>query len=250
MDALILAAGLGSRLRRVEPCKPLTQLHGLSLLEIGVRQLASVGVKRVVVATGYHAEEIEAELPAIARRSGIAVEARRVADHGRPNGYSVIAGAADFKGEFLLQMADHVFARSILAKMMAAGPVEDRALLAIDRRLTSPLIDPDDATWVATRIDGTIDRIGKHLTTYDAVDCGVFRASQALPEAIQSAIHDGMPGSLSDGMQRLADRGQAASVDIGEAWWIDIDDPPMLEMATSQVRAELPEIFAAEAAVS
>ena len=244
MDALILAAGFGSRIRDVEPCKPLTKLHGISLLEIAVRQLAGVGITRVIVATGYLAEEVEAALPEIADRAGVVVEPKQVPDFELPNGRSVLAGAADFGGDFLLVMADHVFSSDALRPLMADGLTNDGAILAIDRSVISPLIDPDDATWVQTDEDGTIQQIGKTIATYNAVDCGAFRASPALLAAIRDTIADGQPGSLSDGMQRLADLGQASTVDIGDAWWIDVDDAHALSMANAEVRGQLPELFA------
>lgn len=246
MDGLILAAGFGSRLRALEPCKPLTQLHGVSLLELSARQLAAVGVERVLVATGHEAERIEAALLAISRRVGVPVEARRVADHRQPNGFSVVDAARDIDGDFLLVMADHVFSREILEKLVHSRCDDAAAILAVDRRLESELIDPEDATWVATGPGGRIRQIGKTIPTYDAVDCGAFRATPALPEAICAAIRDGRPGSLSDGMQRLADAGRAGTVDIGSAWWIDVDDARALDLAKAQVAEHLPEIFARE----
>ncbi|MEZ5682112.1 MAG: NTP transferase domain-containing protein [Erythrobacter sp.] len=244
MDALILAAGLGSRLREVEPCKPLTRLNGLSLLEIAIRQLVAVGSTRVVVATGYRAEEIEVELPQIAASTGISVEARRVADYRQPNGYSVVTGSAGFEGEFLLVMADHVFSTDVLRCLVERPAPKDGVLLAIDRRVGSPLVDPDDATWVAINDAGLITQIGKSLTAYDAVDCGAFRTTLALPAAIREAIADGRQGSLSDGMQRLADERRAATVDIGDSWWIDVDDARALELARAQVPQHLADLFA------
>ena len=38
MDALIIAAGYGSRLREISDSKPLTPVAGMPLLELGVRQ--------------------------------------------------------------------------------------------------------------------------------------------------------------------------------------------------------------------
>lgn len=245
MDALILAAGMGSRIRAVEPVKPLTPIHGRSLLEIAVRQLAGAGATRVKIATGYRGDEVAAALPGIARQAGIAVEAQPVRDYRQPNGHSVIAGAEGFAGDFLLVMADHILSHAVLAPLAALpGPVNGAAL-AIDRRTTSPLIDPDDATWVATRADGTIRAIGKTISEYDAVDCGAFRAGPALLEAIRAALRDGAPGSLSDGMQRLADEGRATTVDIGDGWWIDVDDAHALGLARAHAPAMLPGIFGA-----
>ena len=225
MDALIIAAGYGSRLRDISDSKPLTPVGGVPLLELGVRQAVAAGVERVVVVTGHQAIEIEKFLPALSARVGIPVVSERVRHWSTPNGYSVMAGAAKISGDYLLMMADHIFADGILERLARQGTKSRGVTLAIDRRLDNPLIDPEDATWVKTDADGRIEAIGKTIPDYDAVDCGAFLATPELAAAIQAAITAGKSGSLSDGMQRLADAGRAATMDIGEAWWIDVDDP-------------------------
>ena len=235
MDGLILAAGFGSRLRSLFPSKPLAQVNGVSLLEIAIRQLASAGVRRVVVVTGYQAELIEEALAQLRPRlrAGAQVEiiTTRVADWEKPNGYSVIAGASLLSGNYLLVMCDHLLSAPIL-RALACTPSDGRGVtLAIDRQTHSPLIDPEDATWVETGKGGLIRHIGKELAAYDAVDCGAFLATPALSAAIRDAIDAGKAGSLSDGMQRLADSGRAATLDIKDAWWMDVDDPKAHAMA-------------------
>ena len=235
MDALVLAAGFGSRLRDAEPCKPLARIDGRTLLEIGITQLARAGATRVRVATGYQAAEVEQTLPGIAQRAGVTVEARRVADHTRPNGYSVLAGAEGFTGSFLLAMADHILSDAIYAALTREPPPAGGVVLAVDRRIDHPLIDPDDATWVDAAEDGRIRHIGKTLETFGAVDCGAFHATPALLDAIRAAIAGGKPGSLSEGMQVLADAGMAWTADVGSAWWIDVDDPRTLALARTHI---------------
>jgi 1L-myo-inositol 1-phosphate cytidylyltransferase len=237
MDAVILAAGFGSRLRQVSASKPLTPIGGIPLLELGFSQAARAGATRAVVVTGHHADAVEAALPAIAERVGIDAVAQRVSDWSKPNGHSVIAGASQVGGSFLLMMADHIFANGILERLAECVMTDRGVTLAIDRRLDSPLIDPDDATWVRTDESGFIRAIGKDIADYDAVDCGAFLATQELPAAIEAAIRSGRPGSLSDGMQVLADAGRAATVDIGETWWIDVDDPRAHELAEAHLSA-------------
>lgn len=247
MDALIIAAGFGSRLRAVSESKPLTPIAGIPLLELGVRQAKAAEAERVIVVTGYQAELIEAFLPELSARVGIPVLPERIADWSTPNGYSVMAGAARIKAlggsDFLLMMSDHIFSASILTRLAQQGGADRGVTLAIDRRTTSELVDPDDATWVETDEGGFIHAIGKTIPSYNAVDCGAFLATQELPTAIAAAIAEGKSGSLSDGMQRLADSGRAATFDIGEAWWIDVDDPAMLDLAEAQTPRELPEIY-------
>ncbi len=245
MDALIIAAGFGSRLRDISDSKPMTPVAGVPLLELGVRQAKAAGAARVVVVTGHQADRLEAALPALAERAGIAVEPARVADWAKPNGWSVIAGAERISGDYLLMMSDHIFSAPILSGLAQQGGADRGVTLAVDRRTSDPLIDPDDATWVERGSDGFIRAIGKTIPAYDAVDCGAFLCTPELAEAIRGAIAAGQAGSLSEGMQRLADCGRAATWEIGGAWWLDVDDPRAHELAEDQAPRHLAEVYAA-----
>lgn len=247
MDALIIAAGFGSRLRELGDSKPLTPICGVPLIELGVRQAMAAGVRRVVVATGHEAERLEAFLAGLAERSGVEIVPARVDDWSKPNGFSVMAGARRISGDYLLLMSDHIFVAAILRRLAMQGGSDRGVTLAIDRRVESELVDPDDATWVQTGADGFIRAIGKTIAPYDAVDCGAFLATPELAEAIAGAIADGKSGSLSDGMQRLADAGRAATMDIGndplEAWWLDVDDPRAHALAEAEAPVRLAGLF-------
>lgn len=243
MDALIIAAGFGSRLRDISDSKPMTPIAGIPLLELGVRQAKAAGAQRVVVVTGHEAERLEAALPALAERAGITVVAQRVEDWSKPNGWSVIAGADVIAGNYLLMMSDHIFSGSILTRLAQQGGADRGVTLAVDFRCDDPQIDPDDATWVKLDQAGFIEAIGKTIARYDAVDCGAFLCTPELAEAIRAAIAEGKAGSLSEGMQKLADAGRAATMDIGSAWWLDVDDPRAFDLAEAQAPAELQEIY-------
>jgi MurNAc alpha-1-phosphate uridylyltransferase len=62
--AMVLAAGLGTRLRPISDTipKPLVELGGRTLLDHALDRLALVGVEQVVVNVHYKAEQIEAAL--------------------------------------------------------------------------------------------------------------------------------------------------------------------------------------------
>lgn len=252
MDALIIAAGYGSRLADLSPSKPLTPVAGVPLIELGARQARSAGVSRLTVVTGHEADRVEAFLPGLAARLGMTIMAERIGDWSRPNGYSVMAGAARIAaaggGDFLLMMADHIFSAGILRQLVRQGAPDRGVTLAVDTRIASDLIDPDDATWVQRDGAGRILAIGKTITGYDCVDCGAFLATQELPAAIGAAIAAGKSGSLSDGMQYLADRQRAMTMDIGtdelEAWWMDVDDPRAHALAEQLAPRMLADIYA------
>src|SRR5260221_6574309 len=64
MKAMILAAGLGTRLRPLTDNIPkaLVEINGRTLLEITIERLKSFGVTEIIVNTHHHAEKIAAFL--------------------------------------------------------------------------------------------------------------------------------------------------------------------------------------------
>jgi choline kinase len=159
----------------------------------------------------------------------------RNAEWERPNGLSVAAAAQFLAEQYLLMMSDHLFDPEIVRALIAAPPAE--LTLAIDRVSDSPLIDLDDATKVKIRESGRIERIGKTVEPYDAIDTGLFRAGPELIAAIRESVEAGAEGSLSEGVQRLADQGQAAILDVTGRWWLDVDDPRAFALAEAHLSA-------------
>jgi MurNAc alpha-1-phosphate uridylyltransferase len=77
--AMVLAAGLGTRLRPVTETipKPLIEINGRTLLDYAIDRLALVGVERVVVNVHYRAEMVAAQL---ARRDHPRIEVSHEAE--------------------------------------------------------------------------------------------------------------------------------------------------------------------------
>ena len=237
MKCLVLAAGLGSRLREISPSKPLTPVAGIPLVEHVIARAAIAGASEFVVVSGYRAEPLERFLRGLAARMGVAVTCVRVADWTLPNGHSVLAGSQQIEGDYLLLMSDHLFDPQIALRLLETADRRAAVTLAVDRQCSGPLIDLEDATKVETAA-GRIVRIGKMLDRFDAIDTGVFLATPALADAIRCAIAAGGEGSLSEGIQRLADEGRARASDIGGARWIDVDSPRMLALAEAMAASD------------
>lgn len=227
MDCLILAAGHGSRLRGVSESKPLTPVAGAPLIAHVVRSAIAAGATDFTVVTGHRAAEVEAFLISLADTHGVRIGFARLDDWDKPNGHSVLAGAARIDGDYLLLMSDHLFDPEIARRAMAG---DAPLTLAVDRDWRRKSLDLDDATKVS--LDGDrIVAIGKELPRFDAVDTGVFNATPALAEAIALAVAEGKAGSLSDGVQRLAHAGEARIADATGLMWLDVDDPVALAKA-------------------
>ena len=161
--AILLAAGHGSRLRDAAPLKPLCAVAGVPLIDRALTSLATAGIARAIVVTGYEAATIEAHLAS--RDWPITVETARTRDWRQPNGVSALAAAGLIDGETLLAMCDHIVQPALYARLAEAG-AGGGLRLGIDRRLGHPWIDPEDVTCVASEGDRIV-AIGKGMEPHD-----------------------------------------------------------------------------------
>jgi 1L-myo-inositol 1-phosphate cytidylyltransferase len=240
MQCLIIAAGQGTRLRALSPSKPLAEVNGTPLIEHVVRRARAGGADKFLVVTGYAAAPIETFLGRLSRETRIPIATVHNSAWTRPNGLSVLAAADLLEDEFLLLMSDHVFDPAIVAGLLSKRRGDAALTLAADYDVEDPLLDLDDATKLLVGDDCRIDRIGKALTDYNAIDTGIFHATLALIDAIRRSLKEGGTGSLSEGVQSLAEDGRAFVHDIGKGWWIDVDDEPAFRRAEQSLPTALP----------
>lgn len=238
-QAVILAAGLGSRLARGDgDIKPLKNVGGVSLIGRNIALLAECGLKEVIVVTGYHAQELQEALQEQCAHLPITVRFAFNAQYRLSNGLSVLAAQHEIRGNFLLMMADHIFEPKMMREASLLVPPKNGALLLVDYKL-SQIFDMDDATkvWVQK---GRVCAISKSLSQYNAVDTGLFVCSRALLDALRTAqgrspISD---CSLSEGVATLVESGRMFTHDIKNAIWQDVDDEYMLEQAEILVQKQ------------
>lgn len=234
-DLLIVAAGMGTRLRAKGNLKPLVEVCGKPLIDYALAAAFKAGVTRATIVTGYHAETLEAHLADLGKRHGWQLKTVRNLDYMRPNGLSVLAAKSLLPGRFFLAMCDHMVSPDLYRRLMAGVGDADSVALGVDRRLENHFVDLDDVTRV--RLEGQhIVGIGKDLTEFNAFDTGIFKAGPALFEAIEMAGAETGDYSISAGMHLLARDGRAFGVDVGDAFWIDVDSPDMHDLATGYVK--------------
>jgi myo-inositol-1-phosphate synthase len=223
--ALILAAGLGSRLLpNTSLPKPLAQVHGLTLAEWVVRTLRdSIDIERFVVSTGYEAETVRSHFRSVANRSGVQVEFVTASDWMKGNGASALAAEKALGDEpFVLTMCDHLYDHALPLRLVREAPEAGHMLLAADYD-KADLLDVDDVTKVKTNaLD--IAAINKALSDWDCSDTGVMYCTSGLFDGLREAAKDGEHG-LSAGLARLAARSRAHVVDVTGCWWLDVDTP-------------------------
>ena len=228
--ALILAAGLGSRLYpQTNTSKPLIRVLGLSLGERVVCTLLDIGIRRFLVTLGHEAETVRAHFSDIARRRGVTVDFVEVEGWERGNGASALATKGRTgDASFFLVMTDHLFDPEIARALAEDPPAPGEMHLAVDRDKDG-IFDLDDVTRVKID-DGRIQAIEKNLGDWDAGDTGVMLCTSGLHEGLERAAARNEHG-LSDGLSELAGEGRARTVDVTGISWLDVDTPDALREA-------------------
>jgi choline kinase len=228
VNAIIVAAGKGSRLWPVTQRMPKTLLpygDGTILSSI-ISNFAAIGVTRFTIVVGFKSEMIRAYLEGL-DNLGHELSLIENPEYERGNGLSVAAARSalgDMNSAFL-SMSDHlVHPDGLDALTRAPG----NALLT-DPRIDA-VFDIEDATKVQIQ-DNRIKEIGKELTTYNAIDCGVFRIDRTFMDALDAQIAAGKE-SISDGVRTvIATRGFTSVPIPNHCSWIDVDTPAAYEAA-------------------
>ncbi len=236
-QAVIVAAGFGSRLQAMRPggqlIKPLEPVGGIPILHRVMTTALVCGIEEIVLVTGHMAETLEGAVASWDLGSKVRF-VRNDLFH-LANGVSLLSGARECPGDFVLLMSDHLFDSENLRGLLAAGRGTNGAVLAIDRKVEA-CFDLDDATKVVTQ-GGQIMAIGKELAKYDAIDTGMFLiGSEVVPLLDAEMTHRG-DASISDAMTRFIAQGRMGGFDVGEGLWQDVDTPEMLLEAERLVAA-------------
>jgi len=229
MEALIVAAGQGSRLWQTTERTPKTLLPfgDGSILSTILANFHGVGIDRCRIVVGFEGERIRSYVQSLSSPHPPVIFFEN-AEWMRGNGISVLAGygagedrrRVDEEG-ILLSMSDHLVSPAALRALLEAPcPV---STLLIDRRI-GEVFDIDDATKL--QVEGRrVAEIGKELGAYNAVDCGIFRLRSAMFAALRASIPEGRE-SISDAVRELIRTGEFEVEEIAPgSSWIDIDTP-------------------------
>jgi choline kinase len=224
LKGLIIAAGKGERLSSVSPVKPLLPVCGQALIDWTVKALLKVGIKEIIVVTGYEGDRVEEHLNKRNYLDGAKINFVRNDEWEKENGLSVYK-AKDLAGDrFILLMTDHIFDPEILRQLTNQNVEDDELVLAVDSRIDNhPFVDLEDVTRVQVE-DGQIISIGKGIIRYNAFDAGIFYCTSALFTALEESQRLSKNFTLSGGVRIMAIKGKARVMDIGDKFWIDVDD--------------------------
>ena len=228
MKGVIISAGIGSRLWKTTKQVPKTLLpyKNGTILSTIIEQLKQAGITELIIVVGFKKNYIVDYLQK--NPQSLPVTFVENLEWEKGNALSVYKVKDYIKNEpFLLSMADHLVKVEAL-KQIVNSP-ERINLLLVDPFITENF-DLDDATKVKTENDYII-AIGKELTDYNAIDCGIFRLEPDFFSAVEKAVAKGKD-SISNAIAELIPLKRIKSITLNKAnQWLDIDTPEAYQFA-------------------
>jgi choline kinase len=233
MIGLVLAAGWGRRLRPYTDTLPkaLVPVDGdTTILDIGLANLAAVGLRDVAVVVGYRADAVEARRPALEDRHGVhltLVYNDRAEEWN--NCYSLWLARDHFAQGALLVNGDTVHPVDVERRLLAAREVADApgVLIALDDQK----VLGEEEMKVTLDDDGRVQRITKLMDPSDAngeyIGATLIEAhaATALAEALEATWRRDPDLYYEDGYQTLVDTGGVVGVaPIGTQSWVEVDN--------------------------
>ena len=238
MKAVILAAGEGTRLKTSLQGKPksLLRLSGLSIIERTLLTFSKYSVSDVIIILGHQGNILKDNI-GDGKRYGVTINYIECKDWKNGNGSSLYSAKDALRGEdrFIVSMADLWFEPELIRQIMSNADQKD--ILYIDKRIEGKQTN-EEATKVKVTSSGLIKEIGKDLTDFNAVDCGIFILSGDVFKALRESFGNG-DYSLTGAIKLLAHRGKIAPHDIGNYEWQDIDTEDDLLEANRKLLSSL-----------
>jgi 2-aminoethylphosphonate-pyruvate transaminase len=237
--AVILAAGLGLRLRSVEAARPkgLIEIGGEALLTRSVRALRAAGVRDFIVVTGWKSEHLAA-WAAVACPAARCVENAAFATTGSLA--SLLIGAAAVPGRDLLIVESDLLYEWRAPRELLAAPAGDTVLV-------SGFTGNGDEVWVYPDAQGNLRSMSKRADA-GAQPLGELVGLTRVSAPAMAALHAAatrLPATAhyEEGLNAIAASRPIALRLLADLVWGEIDDPAHLERARSRV---WPRILAAD----
>lgn len=221
MKAIIIAAGMGSRIKELTDNSPkcLLELCGKKIIDRIIEPLINSKINDISIVVGYKQEKI---IEYVSKRYSSVNFIYNPEWQTKANGYSVYTAKNHIteNDEFILLMSDHIFHPEVINLIQNNPLKKNEACLLIDKKINQ-IFDIDDATKVLID-EQNILQIHKQLKKYNAVDCGIFKFNNYIFKALENSFKVG-DDSLSGGINQIITNGNMKYCDIKNYFWQDID---------------------------
>jgi NDP-sugar pyrophosphorylase family protein len=239
-QAVILAAGLGSRLRPLtDRCpKPLVPVHGTPILHNTLVALGQVGVTDATIVVGYRKEAIQQSCGSSFAGVDIAyIESPVFESTG--SAYSLwLARETLLHGDALLLEGDVIFESGVLARLVASQSVDVAAVAPFDRTMSGSAVTLSQIGLIQEfRMNQTSADLGGPVPLYKTMNlfrlAGSTLRDTLVPELDRLIATGGTRAYVEQLMARLiSDLGwQVATAQCGDLKWFEIDSEADLQAA-------------------
>ena len=238
-SAVILVAGIGSRLRPITDDRPkaLVDLGGETILGRTVRLLASYGVRKVVLATGYREDAVRAAM----QGTPLIVEYCRNPEFDRTQNSVSLALCRSALGSdaFFKLDGDVVFQRQVLERLDASA---SELAVAVD---SGRMVDAEAMKVTLSSVaPGRIEAFGKGIAL--ARSAGESIGIERIASSVSSTLFDALAQVIAAGETGLyyedvysqliaAGALNAEAVAVSDLPWTEVDDYTDLERARQLV---------------
>ena len=155
------------------------------------------------------------------KRRGIRIEYLPNVNYWRGNATSILACQPFVRQEpFVVSVADHMISSVILQRLIESDGRYHA--LCVDR-LTRTLPKIRDATKVWVDGSGFVERIGKELTRFNAVDTGVFYFTPRVFKHISACLQEGTCSITRVARLMMANGEPLFACDVSGSFWFDVD---------------------------
>lgn len=232
MKAMVLAAGLGTRLRPLTNDKPkaLVEVAGRTMLEITLERLRGAGVREVIVNAHHFADQLVEYLRAH-ENFGMRVEVSRE-DVLLDTGGGLKQAAWFFRGDeepFLVHNVDVVSGIDLGRTMEAHRERGALATLAVQKRETSRLLLFDGDGWLCGRRRGEVE---ERTRGTDVVTPLAFCGIHVISPQLLGMLEETGAFSIIDAYLRLTTEGARMGAFLADAYyWRDLGKPEQIAAA-------------------
>lgn len=237
MKAVILAAGEGRRMRPFTLDKPkcLIKLLGLTLIERIILSLKKAGIKDILIVVGYKSNKIKKYL-GNGSRYDVQISYIENPEWKRGDGWSlyVTKNILEKEDYFLVLMSDHIFMPDILKRLLSMKQqLKGFSILCVDNQYNR-FPDIKEATKVLIDKEGNIYKIGKGLSEFNGIDCGIFLLTPDIFTCLEEMLVQ-KEQYLTDAIRRLIAYKKLKAFSIGDFYWQDIDNIEDLKIAEAKI---------------
>lgn len=239
--AVILAAGMGTRLGREHGDSPKGFLHlgDQPIIEESIGSLINAGIRDIVIVTGHGAKHYEA---LAASQDGIVRTVHNPAFAESGSMYSLYCARDVVDGAFLLLESDLIYEPRALTALMS-DPAEDAILLSGPTGAGDEVFVMATGAAPATLVDMSKDRqkldgqVSGELVGMSKISAALFGVMRRISAtAFQRSLHFDYE---TDCLVAAARERPIACPLVADLVWAEIDDPSHLKRAREHVYPEI-----------